>query len=58
MEQVFEGLATVLRAMLAGMIALTPGMIVWLVVLGILLAIRWVGRSGPYQRLRHGGRIA
>lgn len=58
MEQVVESLGTVVRVLLAGMLALTPGMLVWLVVLNILLAIRWVGGSGPYQRLRPRGRTA
>jgi hypothetical protein len=58
MEQVLEWLGTVLRVMLAGMIALTPGTIGWLVILSVFLAIRWVGRGDLYRRLRHRGRTA
>jgi hypothetical protein len=58
MEQVFEWLGIVLRVVAASMFALTPGMLVWLAVLGVFLAIRRVGHSGPYQRLRHGDQIA
>ncbi|MFC2029846.1 hypothetical protein ACFLWA_03855 [Chloroflexota bacterium] len=52
MEQLFEVLGTVLRVMLAGMIALTPGMLVWTVVLSVFLAVRWVGRRQPFNALR------
>jgi hypothetical protein len=58
MEWIFEVPTTLLRVLVAGMLALTPGMLVWLVVLGAFLAIRWVGRSGPYRRLRHGSGTA
>jgi len=56
MEPVLEWLVTVWHVILASIFALTPGMLVWLVVLSIVLAVRWVSHSGPYQRLFHGGR--
>jgi hypothetical protein len=55
MEQVLDWLVTFGHAMLAGMIALTPGTLFWLLVLGIYLAIRQAVHSGPYQRLFHRG---
>ena len=58
MEPVLVWFGNVLRVMLAGILALTPGMLVWLVVLSVALAIRWVSRSGLYQRLFHGHRAA
>ncbi len=58
MEQVLEWLGTVLRLMLAGIFALTPGTLVWLAVLGVFLAFRLVGRSNLYQRLFRRDRVA
>ena len=58
MEPVLVWFGTVLRVMLAGILALTPGMLVWLVVLSIVLAARWVGHSSLYQRLFPGDRTA
>ena len=40
MEQILHLAMTVLRVMLAGLLALAPGMIVWLTVLGVYFAIR------------------
>jgi hypothetical protein len=40
------------RLLFAGFFALTPGMAVWLMVLGIYLAIRQVWHSGVAQRAR------
>jgi hypothetical protein len=58
MEQLFEGLGILWRVLLAGMLAMTPGMLVWLVVLSVFLAIRWVSHRGPFQRLRYGSPTA
>jgi hypothetical protein len=38
--------------MLAGLFALTPGTLVWLVVLGIYLMLRRLGPAGLSRRLR------
>jgi hypothetical protein len=40
MEQILDVVLTVLRVSLAGFFALTPGMLVWLSVLGVFLLIR------------------
>lgn len=58
MELVLEWFGIVLRVILAGLFALTPGMLVWLAVLSIGLTIRWVGRKAPFQRLSRRGQTA
>jgi hypothetical protein len=58
MEQVLDWVVTALRAMLAGMFAMAPGMIFWLVVVTIFIAIRTVGHSRPLQKLSHRGETA
>ena len=55
MEQVLEWIAIVLRVLLASMIALTPGMLVWLAVVSVFVAVRHLVGSSLFQRLRHGG---
>jgi hypothetical protein len=50
MEQVLESIGIILRMILGGMFALTPSALFWLVVLGIFMAIQWVGGNGPTQR--------
>lgn len=42
MEIVLEALGTVGRALLGGLFVFTPGMILWLMVLGLYLGIRRV----------------
>ena len=58
MEQVLDWVVTALRATMAGMFAMAPGMIFWLVVVSVFAAIRGVGRSSPFQKLLHRGETA
>ena len=58
MEQALEWVVTALGAMAAGMFAMAPGMIFWLVVISVFMTIRGVGRSGPLQRFLHRDGIA
>jgi hypothetical protein len=58
MEQVIQVLDTAWHVLLAGVFALTPGAMVWLVVLGVLLLIRQLMRSDFVTRLLRGGRPA
>jgi|GEM_PF-6064089 len=58
MEQVLQGIVMVGHVILAGLFALIPGTLVWLVVLGAFLAFRQVGSSDLFLRLRPGGRAA
>lgn len=51
MEQVLEGLGTGLRAMLGTAILVGPGVLFWLVVASLIVAIRWVGQKLPLKRL-------
>ena len=53
MEQVFDGLSTALRAMLGLLIVIGPGMLFWLIVVGVVAGVRWVTQRGPFQRVRH-----
>ena len=55
MEQVLDWVLTVLGATTAGLLAMAPGMIFWLVIVSIYMAIRRLGHSGPFERLLHGG---
>jgi hypothetical protein len=55
MEQMIQVLDTAWRVLLAGAVALTPGALVWLVVLGAFLLARQVVRSDSATRLRNGG---
>jgi hypothetical protein len=56
MEQVFDGLSTALRAMLGLLIVVGPGVLFWLVVTGVIVAVRWVTQRGPFHRVHHEGR--
>ena len=58
MEQVLQVLDTAWRVLLAGVFAMTPGALVWLVVLGTFFLIRQLKRSDFATRLRRGGRPA
>ena len=53
MEQVFEGLGTVLRAMLGLLFVVGPGVLFWMVVAGVVMAVRWVAHGGPFERVHH-----
>ena len=53
MEQVFEGLGTVLRAMLGLLFVVGPGVLFWLIVVGVVAAVRWVAHGGPFERIHH-----
>lgn len=50
MEQVLQILVTAGHAALAGLFALMPGALVWLVVLGAILAFRKIASSTLYRR--------
>ena len=58
MEQVLEGLGTVLRALLGLLFVVGPGVLFWLVIAGVVLTVRWVGQHGPFQRVGHEGQTA
>ena len=32
------------------------GLVLWLVVTGVIVAVRWVTQRGPFQRVHHEGR--
>ena len=49
MEQVFDGLSTTLRALLGLLIVIGPGMLFWLIVVGVAAGFRWVTRRGPIE---------
>lgn len=49
MDQVFEGIGTVLRAVLGLLFILGPGMLFWMVVVGVVMGVRWVTRRGSFQ---------
>ncbi len=53
MEELLNGAGTFLRVMLATVFFVTPGMAFWLVVAGILVAIRRFGRSNLYLTMRN-----
>ena len=58
MEQVLEGIGTVLRAMLGLLLVVGPGVLFWMVVAGVVLAVRWVGQHGPFHRVSHEGQAS
>jgi len=51
MEQVLEGMGTVLRAMLGLVFIAGPGVLFWMIVVGVVMGIRWVVRRGQFQRV-------
>ena len=51
MEQVLQLLDTVIRVVLVGMFALTPGIVVWLVLAGIMMVVRRVKRTSLHPRV-------
>ena len=51
MEQVFEGMTTVLRAMLGLVFIAGPGVLFWMIVVGVAMGVRWVAHRGPFQRV-------
>ena len=51
MEQVFEGLGTVLRAMLGLLFVVGPGVLFWMIVVGVVMGVRWVAHGGPLRRV-------
>ena len=50
MEQVLQGIVTVGHVILGGLFALMPGALVWLVVLGVVLAFRQFAKGSLYRR--------
>jgi len=54
MEQVFDGLSTALRAMLGLLIVIGPGMVFWLVVVGVAAGVRWVTHRVTLERVQEG----
>lgn len=52
MEQVLQSVVTLGHVLMAGLFALMPGTIVWLIVLGAFLALRKLAGSDVDQRLR------
>ena len=58
MEQVLDGLGTVLYAMLGLLFVVGPGVLFWLVVVSVVVAVRWVAHGGPFQRVSHEGQAA
>jgi hypothetical protein len=58
MEQILEGIVNFGRMLLAGMFALAPGTLVWLMVIGIYVIFRRVNPSRPHQHLPHRGEAA
>lgn len=54
MEQVFDGLSTVLRVMLGLLIVTCPGMLFWLVVVGLGAGVRWVTHRDPVETVQEG----
>lgn len=53
MEVLLDWAGTGLRVLLATIFFLTPGMAFWLVVVGIVMAIRRFGRSSLYLTVRN-----
>jgi hypothetical protein len=53
MEEILNWAGTCLRVVLATMFLVTPGVAVWLVVAGILVAVRRFGRSSLYLTVRN-----
>jgi hypothetical protein len=51
MEQVFDGLSTTLRALLGLLIVIGPGMLFWLIVVGVTAGVRWVTRRGSVETI-------
>jgi hypothetical protein len=58
MEQVYAWADTALRVVLASFFAITPGTLVWLAVLAVVLMARRVGRSLPTWWSAHGDQTA
>ena len=58
MEQVFEGLGTVLGAMLGLLLIVGPGVLFWMVVAGVVMVVRWVAHGGPFERVHHESQTA
>ena len=54
MEQIFDGLSTTLRALLGLLIVIGPGMLFWLIVVGVTAGFRWVTRRGPVESVQEG----
>jgi hypothetical protein len=57
-EQLLQWAASGLRLALAGLLALAPGTIFWLVVLAVFWLSRRLGGSGLVRRLGHRNRMA
>ena len=51
MEQVADWIGNLLRALLGTAIMVGPGVLVWLVVASLIVAIRWVGQKLTLKRL-------
>jgi hypothetical protein len=54
MEQILQSIVTIGHVLMAGLFALIPGAMVWLVVLGAFLLVRTLTGSDLYQKLRPG----
>ena len=57
MDQVLQLLDTGLQVMLVALVALTPGMVFWSVMLGISLLVRSLRRRSPYRRQQPGSEL-
>ena len=55
MEQLCMWGGTALRMLLAGLIAVTPGVLGWLAIFAIWMAFRRVGGGDALRKLRHQG---
>jgi hypothetical protein len=51
MEPVTQGFGTLLNALLGTAIMVGPGLLFWGAVVGIIVAVRWVGEKLPLKRL-------
>ena len=51
MEQVADGMGTLLNALLGTAIMVGPGVLFWMAVVGIIVAVRWVGEKLSLKRL-------
>ena len=51
MEQVADGMGTLLRALLGTAIMIGPGVLFWMAAVAIVVAVRWVGQKLPLKRL-------
>ena len=51
MEPVTEGFGTLLNALLGTAIMVGPGVLFWMAVVGIIVAVRWVGEKLPLKKL-------